>query len=242
MENSASGRGIVPQVSIDDASSHDRKDFWSKANLKFGQPWYRLEKSARIISKLARGRECTLLDIGCGPATLSRLLPGNVQYHGIDIAIHDPASNLLEADIVETPIRFHDKRFDIIIAQGIFEYVGDCQSRKFAEIAQLMDDGGVFITSYWNFGHRRPRVYEKFSNVQAFEDFRKDLARHFVVDRFFPTSYNWDHGEPNRRLIKAANMHLNMNIPLISPKLAVEYFFICSLLGSRTKQISAGSS
>jgi hypothetical protein len=32
----------------------------------------------------------------------------------------------------------------------------------------------------------------------------------------------------DRRLLRAINMHVNMNIPVISPKLAVEYFFICS--------------
>jgi hypothetical protein len=32
--------------------------------------------------------------------------------------------------------------------------------------------------------------------------------------------------------MQAAQMHLNLNIPVISPMLAVEYFFVCSLPGS----------
>ena len=103
-----------------------------------------------------------------------RLLPPNVQYYGIDIAIQNPAPNLIEADFLETPIRFGDKRFDIITAQGVFEYVGDFQSQKFDEIAQLLNENGRFIVSYWNFGHRNTSIYWAFSNVQPLDDFRKE--------------------------------------------------------------------
>ena len=114
-----------------------------------------MEKAARLINKLARGQERTLLDVGCGPATLRSLLEPNIQYHGIDIAIHDPAPNLIEADFLEAPIKFDDKRFDIILAQGVFEYVGNFQSQKFAEIAQLLNEDGIFVVSYVNFDHRQ---------------------------------------------------------------------------------------
>ena len=53
-------------------------------------------------------------------------------------------------------------------------------------------------------------------------------TRHFTIDRCFPTSYNWHGGQPAKALLKAANMNVKANIPLIGPKLAVEYFFICS--------------
>ena len=65
------------------------------------------------------------------------LLRSNIEYYGIDIAIHDPAPNLIEADLPNTPIRFDGKRFDIVIAQGFFEYIGTFQARKFAEIWEL---------------------------------------------------------------------------------------------------------
>ena len=60
------------------------------------------------------------------------VLPQSVHYFGIDIAIHDPAPNLMESDILETPIRFGEKKFDIVVAQGLFEYVGVHQSRSSA--------------------------------------------------------------------------------------------------------------
>ena len=97
----------------DVATKYYKRDFWIKENETSVQPHFRLEKSARIINEISRGRECDLLDIGCGPATLMRLLRENVHYHGIDIAIHNPAPNLVQTDFLENPIRFRDQHFDI---------------------------------------------------------------------------------------------------------------------------------
>jgi SAM-dependent methyltransferase len=230
MDNPAGGESLVSEGNT---GTLHKKDFWSKENLKYGRPHYRLEKSARIINRLAQGRRCTLLDVGCGPATLASLLRPNIKYYGIDIALRQPAPNLIEADFLEVPISFADKHFDIILAQGVFEYVGDFQAQKFAEIAALLNDGGVFIVSYVNFGHRNRCIYAPYSNVQTLNDFRQSLAQHFEIHRFFPTSHNWNHSEPNRKLLKTVNMNININVPLISPVLAVEYFFICSSRASR---------
>ena len=233
-DHRASGEGIVSEDDAGDTVQYYKKDFWSQENLKFGRPWYRLEKLVRVINKVAQGRECTLLDVGCGPTALMRHLPPNVEYYGIDIAIHEPAPNLIEADLLESPIRFGDKKFDIVIAQGVFEYLGEFQSQKFSEIAQILNGHGKFIVTYTNFGHRKRFIYEPFSNIQSFDQFHGDLARHFTVDKYFPSSHNWKHGHPGRKLVKAANMFVNVNIPFISPKLAVEYFFICSPRESST--------
>ena len=177
---------------------------------------------------MAAGKERTLLDVGCGPASLMALLQPNIQYYGIDIAIQNPAPNLMEADLIEEPIRFGDRQFDIVLAQGFFEYVGKFQSQKFAEIAELLNDDGVFIATYVNFDHRHRDIYEPYSNVQPFRDFRKSLAEHFKIQRFYPTSYHWNHWEPSRKLIRAANMRINVNIPIIAPVLGVQYILICS--------------
>jgi len=228
MKDPASSKRIVPDDGADNAARYRKRDFWSKENAAYSRPHYRLEKSARVINGLARGRECTLLDVGCGPATLMRLLPPNIEYYGVDIAIPNPASNLLEADLLEAPIRFGDKRFDIIVAQGFFEYVGAFQPQKLAEIAKILNKKGTFIVSYTNFGHRNKEVYWLYNNVQSLDNFRESLTRYFKIQRFFPTSHNWNHTEPNRTLLKNTNMHINVNIPFISPILAVEYFFVCS--------------
>jgi polysaccharide pyruvyl transferase WcaK-like protein/SAM-dependent methyltransferase len=218
-------------VSAENAGSPTRlfsRDFWSEENLKFSEPWYRIEKSARLIRRLAGNEDCSLLDIGCGPTPLMRLLPSNIQYYGIDIAIQEPAPNLIESDILKNPIKFGDKRFDIIIAQGVFEYLDGSQHQKFAEIADILNEDGIFIVSYTNFRHRKPVIYHAFSNVMPLDEFRSDLARYFHIRKCFPFSHNWKHGQPARKLVKAVNMHVSANIPFISPVLAVEYFFVCS--------------
>ena len=224
--------GVVPGDGGGHAVTYYRRDFWSQENLKFSQPHYRMGKAVRIIRKVAGSRERELLDIGCGPAALRHLLPPTIQYYGIDMAIQEPAPNLIEADIVRVPIQFADKKFDIIIAQGLFEYVPDVQSQKFAEIADILRPGGSFIVTYWNYAHRNPKVYHAHSNVQPFTDFRRDLEQHFTVDRYFPASHNWFHGSPSMRLNKAVNMRVNLNIPVVSPLLGVEYFVLCSPRGS----------
>ena len=232
MNDPAGGNDIASGNGSNGTMRYYKRDFWSKENLKHARPHYRLEKSARIINRIAAQRECDLLDVGCGPGTLMRLLRKNIHYYGIDIAVHDPAPNLLEADITESPIKFGDRQFDIIVTQGLFEYVGDFQSQKFAEIAHLLKENGSYIVSYTNFGHRNREIYGPYSNVQSLADFRQSLTRYFTIQSSFPASHNWNHGQPNRKLSRAANMRVNMNIPLISPVLAVEYFFICSSSGS----------
>jgi SAM-dependent methyltransferase len=225
MSDPAGDKGSCPG---DDVGALYKRDFWCEENLKYSRPHYRLEKAARLINRLARGQERTLLDVGCGPATLMSLLEPNIQYHGIDIAIHESAPNLIESDFLEEPMQFKGQRFDIVVAQGVFEYVGKMQSLKFAEIAQLLDKDGIFFVSYVNFDHRHRSVHWLYSNVQPFKDFRGSIAEHFKILRLFPTSYNWNHSEPNRKLVRSANMHLNVSIPIISRVLAVEYFLICS--------------
>ncbi len=207
-----------------------KKDFWSTENLKYSVPHFRMKKVARVVSRLASHRESDLLDVGCGPATLAGLMPSNVHYHGIDISIPRPADNLLEVDILQTPVGFKGMKFDFVVAQGLFEYIGDYQSQKFAEIAAVLKDGGKLILTYQNFDHRHPEIYGPYSNVQRPADFRKDLSRFFKIERRFAGAHNWNHDHPRRPLIRGPQEHLNLYVPIISPKLAIDYFYICSPL------------
>jgi SAM-dependent methyltransferase len=225
----------VPRESSDQrlagsGAKYYKKDFWGTENLKYAKPHFRMCKVARMISRLAGDREHDLLDVGCGPATLQRLMPANVHYYGIDISIPEPADNLLETDILEVPIGFRDMKFDFVVAQGMFEYVGEYQSQKFAEIAGLLKPGGKFVLTYQNFDHRQREVYWPYSNVRRPADFREDLARFFLIDRWFPVSHNWNHSQPSRPLMKAAQARLNLNVPVLSPILAVDYLYVCSPL------------
>ena len=75
------------------------RDYWVVENKLYVEPSFRLKKCARVIGEMAAGRPCSLLDVGCGPAALRPLLPPNVTYHGIDIAIHENVPWLRERDI-----------------------------------------------------------------------------------------------------------------------------------------------
>jgi SAM-dependent methyltransferase len=205
-----------------------KKDFWSGENPKYSEPHFRMRKVANLVRQLARGHRRTLLDIGCGPAALASLLPPNVDYYGIDISIPEPAQNLLEVDLVEAPIAFHGKKFDFVVAQGLFEYLGEYQSEKFAEVVEVLNDGGKFVVTYTNFDHRNREIYWPYSNVQQPTDFHKDLQRFFKIERRFAGSHNWNHSLPNKPLMRASQTHLNIYVPLVSPKLAVDYFYVCS--------------
>ena len=228
MYDPASSTDTAPGDDAGGSAHYYTRDFWSKENLKFVKPHFRMEKAARIINAMAQGKESCLLDVGCGPATLMRLLDENIHYYGIDIAIHEPAPNLIEADFLKTPIKFGDNRFDIVLAQGVFEYVGSFQTQKLDEISKLLTSNGKFIVSYWNFNHRDKQGTPAFSNIQSYSQLRKSLACYFTIDNSFPIGHNWHQREPGRKLMKAAQMGVNINIPFISPVLAVEYFFICS--------------
>jgi SAM-dependent methyltransferase len=207
---------------------YEKRDFWAAESFKFAEPHFRMRKVAREVARVTRGRECDLLDVGCGPATLARLMPPGVHYYGIDIAIPEPAPNLAERDIIEEPIGFGGMKFDLVVAQGMFEYVGTFQVQKFAEIVGLLKDGGKFIVTYQNFAHRNRETYWAYNNVQPPEAFRRDLSCFFKIERSFPVSHNWNHGVPRRNLIKAPQAYINLNIPVISPILAVDYLYLCS--------------
>jgi cyclopropane fatty-acyl-phospholipid synthase-like methyltransferase len=215
-------------ISDENEVRYHKRDFWADENLKYVEPHFRMRKLAREVRRLTRGRECDLLDVGCGPATLASLIPSGVHYHGIDIAISEPTPNLIEMDIIEEPISFCGRKFDVVVAQGLFEYVGKFQSQKFAEIAGLLNDDGKFILTYQNFAHREREIYWPYSNVQRPDDFRRNLGRFFEIERSFPGSHNWNHSQPGRKFMKVSQAHLNLNIPVISPILAVDYFYICS--------------
>ena len=215
----------ITQASV---TAYYKRDFWARENLKYVRPHFRLKKAARLVNKIAAGQDCKLLDVGCGPATLMRLLDPNIHYRGIDMAIHSPSPDLVEMDFVENPIRFGEEKFDIVIAQGVFEYIGKVQLKKLQEISRLLRPGGRFIVSYVNFDHHKRVLYEPYNNVQLFTEFRDSVGQVFNIDRTVPTSHNWRHREPDWWFMEQIHMGITGTIPLISRLFAVEYFLVCS--------------
>lgn len=204
------------------------RDYWIVENAHYARASFRLRKCAEILNKLADDRECTLLDVGCGPGALRSLLNPNIKYHGIDIAIHEPVGYFREFDIAHEPIAFGDKRFDFVVAFGFFEYMGQLQDRKFKEIRRILKDEGKFMMSYVNFGHFRRKIWPNYNNVRSTQEMTKSLNEVFQVDKRFPASHHWRQKQPGKNSLPALQMRVNFNIPIFTPLMAVEYFYICS--------------
>jgi len=204
------------------------RDYWFVENARFAAASFRLKKCARIINRIAAGRPCKLLDVGCGPAALQHLLAPNINYFGIDIAIHERAENLRETDIARETITFDDQRFDFVVAMGFFEYMGHLQKRKFEEICRILTSDGKFIMSYVNFNHFSRKIWPNYNNVESPGQMADSLKELFRIEKRFPASHHWRQKQPGRNSLQGIQMQINFNIPLISRLLAVEYFFVCS--------------
>lgn len=212
------------------ADNFRSRDYWIVENRLYIEPSFRLRKCANLINRMAANRERSLLDVGCGPGALRQLLIPNIQYHGIDLAIHHPAACFREMDIAHEKIAFDNKRFDFVTAMGFFEYMGHQQKRKFEEICEILRPGGKFIMSYINFGHFRGQVWPNYNNVQSAGEMKKALSEYYRIERCFPASHHWRQKQPGKNSLQSLQMLINFNIPIVSPMMAVEYFCICSPL------------
>lgn len=212
------------------ATNFRDRDYWIVENALYAEPSFRLKKCAAFINKIAGAQPCSLLDVGCGPAALRLLLNQNIDYYGIDIAIHQPRPCLREVDIARQPIAFGDRRFDFVTALGFFEYMGGKQSSKFLEIHKVLKSDGKFVLSYINFNHFRGKVWPNYNNVQSVAEMKKALSEYYRIDRCFPASHHWRPKQPGKYSLRSLQMLVNFNIPIVSPMMAVEYFFICSTL------------
>ena len=213
------------------ATNFRDRDYWIVENSQYAEPSFRLKKCAAFINKMVGTRSCSLLDVGCGPAALRPLLHQDIDYCGIDIAIHQPAPFLREVDIAQKPIAFDNRRFDFVTALGFFEYMGGGkQSTKLLEIRNILNHDGKFILSYINFGHFRGQVWPNYNNVQSVAEMKKALSEYYQIDAVFPASHHWRQKQPGKNSLRPLQMLVNFNVPVISPMMAVEYFYICSPL------------
>jgi cyclopropane fatty-acyl-phospholipid synthase-like methyltransferase len=131
-------------------------------------------------------------------------------------------------DFLDQSISFRGQSFDLIVAQGVFEYVGRFQSRKLKEIRDLLRDGGTFVVTYTNYAHRQKTHYWAHNNIQQPAEFRRELEQFFRVEKCFPSAHHWKQIHPSRRLMRALQARLDVTIPVISTLFAVDYLYVCS--------------
>ncbi len=130
--------------------------YWNSRTLDFQKVHPRLRIIRRLFDAIP-AQVRTVLDVGCGPATIRDILPSHIEYFGVDFAqvvidaFRDPVHYEV-ADINASPRCFGARRFDVIICSGIFEYVKDPVA--FVEFLEAKSHvGGHLLLSYTNRQH-----------------------------------------------------------------------------------------
>lgn len=208
-----------------------KKQYWIKENYKYKDVHFRLEKIAKIINGKSK-RSADLLDIGCGTATLSNLIREDINYFGIDIAPHTKESNIKELDIVNSVIKFDERKFDVIVASGIFEYLGGYHKEKMHEISGILEEEGFFIVSFSNMKHIKKPKYSSWNNYDGISDFKKNLEEYFKVIDYYPAYHNIKYDEISNAFGKYLARKININLPFISERLGIDFIFICTTRGN----------
>ena len=154
MSDPASDRTTVPEGNAGNALY--KKDFWSEENLKYSRPHFRMEKASRLINRLARGRDRTLLDVGCGPGLLERVLDrGRWHVTGIEMAPYIAdfgrarlGTNVLAARLEDANLP--PASFDVVV----MKYVLDHMEEPFAALQKarrvIKPDGLLVIADLIN--------------------------------------------------------------------------------------------
>ena len=116
-----------------------------------------------VIDALAPGER--VLDSGCGPGFLARLLADNgIDVVGVDVSAVGPEKTRergIEAgqvDLDTDPLPFQDGEFDAVIANSNLEHLFHMR-RHVKELARCVRPGGKFVWLVPNFGHWRYRLW-----------------------------------------------------------------------------------
>ncbi|MEM9705900.1 MAG: class I SAM-dependent methyltransferase [Pseudomonadota bacterium] len=101
------------------------------------------------------GRDCAALDIGCNDGTLLSFYPRWVERYGVDTS--DVVSGVgewaktLQADFASSDVdtAYADKKFDILTAISVLEYVDEPRAFLARMKALLADDGVIIIETLY---------------------------------------------------------------------------------------------
>ena len=131
--------------------------YWNERSPDFHVVHARLRLIGELVAPLAGVR--TVLDVGCASGALRSVLPPTVEYFGIDlarsvIAAHGDPSHFEVADLDGAPNPFGERRFDLLVCSGVFEYVND-RAGFMRMLARKAAPGGWLVLSFTNHQHRK---------------------------------------------------------------------------------------
>lgn len=208
----------------------DAATYWNRRAQDFGRIHPRL-RQVRDLVEAAPRPVTTLLDIGCGPATLRSVLPRAIDYFGVDIAeeviraLDDP-SHFEVVDLNETRICFDGKRFDAVVCSGIFEYIRE--PGPFLDfVRDTLAPSGYLILTFTNHQHYHDRLRWFGRTFTGYSDPHANFllipevvsllrARGFVILRHRSTTW---HQRSHPLLARFLRFPLNV--------LNREYLFLC---------------
>ena len=104
---------------------------------------------------ISRGTNIKMLDVGCYTADLLKILPGKVDYYGVDSdeealkVAQMRGAKVFKLDIERQGLSAVSQKFDIIIATEILEHLKDPQDIV-RQIKEILNDDGVVLISLPN--------------------------------------------------------------------------------------------
>lgn len=110
-----------------------------------------------------------ILDVGCGTSSILALLPGNIDYTGIDISkiYLEKASSTyrnrgkwIQGCVDELPALIGlEERFDVVMANGVLHHIDDSDIQALSStVHKLLKDGGRFVTIDCCYTHKQGRL------------------------------------------------------------------------------------
>lgn len=123
------------------------KDYYTKNNYKL-ENW-KMHSRYGFLEKflLSDKHNATVLDIGCGDASLSKVSE-DLEYFGIDINVDVAVTKRAKQwDITQFPYPFEDKFFDLIVCSEVLEHMIDPISILREANRVLKDDGRILIST-----------------------------------------------------------------------------------------------
>lgn len=149
------------------------QEHWNDRARAFGTPHARLRAIANLVASLPGGPG-TLLDLGCGPATLGSMLPSGTDYFGVDIVgdvmpVETSPDHFAVADLNRGEEPFPSRRFDVVVVSGMFEYIRD-PSAFINLLARKVRPGGHLILTYMNRRNYRELRERMVGRVYSYPD------------------------------------------------------------------------
>ncbi len=135
------------------------KETYNKIAEEFSQTRKKVwEEMEYLASKVGEGAR--VLDIGCGNGRLLQVLPGDIQYLGVDLSAKlvrearksYPGKRFITGDFLSLPYAKLSKDYDFVFAIAVFHHLPTKRARLhfLGKVKKLLGKGGKLMLTVWN--------------------------------------------------------------------------------------------